>query len=128
MDAEHPAGRRAVFVGDLVDRGPDSPGVLRLVMGMVAAGHALCVPGNHENKLVRALRGRNVQVTHGLERTLAQLEAEPEDFRRQVEAFCDGLVSHYVLDGGALVVAHAGLKESLQGRSSARPRYSSAHG
>jgi protein phosphatase len=122
VDAEHPAGRRAVFVGDLVDRGPDSPGVLRLVMGMVAAGHALCVPGNHENKLVRALRGRDVQITHGLERTLAQLEAEDDDFRRQVEEFCHGLVSHYVLDGGALVIAHAGLKESLQGRSSARVR------
>jgi protein phosphatase len=122
VDAEHPAGRRAIFVGDLVDRGPDSPGVLRLVMGMVAAGHALCVPGNHENKLVRALRGRNVQITHGLERTLAQLEAEDDDFRHQVEDFCYGLVSHYVLDGGALVVAHAGLKESLQGRASARVR------
>src|SRR4051794_18992379 len=122
VDAAHPAGRRAIFVGDLVDRGPDSPGVLRLVMGMVAAGHALCVPGNHENKLVRALRGRNVQITHGLERTLAQLEAEDDDFRRKVEEFCYGLVSHYVLDGGALVVAHAGLKESLQGRSSGRVR------
>jgi protein phosphatase len=122
VDAEHPAGRRTVFVGDLVDRGPDSPGVLRLVMGMVAAGHALCVPGNHENKLLRALRGRNVQISHGLESTLAQLEAEDEDFRRQVEEFCYGLVSHYVLDRGALVVAHAGLKESLQGRSSGRVR------
>jgi protein phosphatase len=128
VDAVHPAGRRAVFVGDLVDRGPDSPGVLRLVMGMVAAGHALCVPGNHENKLVKALRGRNVQVTHGLERTLAQLEAEDEEFRREVEAFCDGLVSHYVLDGGALVVAHAGLRESLQGRSSGRVRSFALYG
>ena len=128
VDAEHPAGRRAVFVGDLVDRGPDTPGVLRLVMGMVAAGHALCVPGNHEDKLVRALRGRNVQVTHGLERTLAQLEAEDDRFRREVEQFCSGLVSHYVLDGGALVVAHAGLKESLQGRSSARVRAFALYG
>ena len=128
VDAEHPAGRRAVFVGDLIDRGPDSPGVLRLVMGMVAAGHALCVPGNHEDKLVRALRGRNVQVTHGLERTLAQLEAEDDRFRREVEQFCSGLVSHYVLDGGALVVAHAGLKESLQGRSSARVRAFALYG
>jgi protein phosphatase len=102
--------------------------VLRLVMGMVAAGHALCVPGNHENKLVKALRGRNVQITHGLERTLAQLEAEDEDFRSDVEAFCHGLVSHYVLDGGALVVAHAGLKESLQGRSSSRVRAFALYG
>ena len=128
VDAVPPAGRKAVFVGDLVDRGPDSPGVLRLVMGMVAAGHALCVPGNHEKKLVNALRGRNVQVTHGLERTLAQLEAEPVEFRAAVEAFCDGLVSHYVLDDGALVVAHAGLKESLQGRSSGRVRSFALYG
>ncbi|HZB49081.1 MAG TPA: AAA family ATPase, partial [Mycobacteriales bacterium] len=118
VDAAHPAGRRAVFVGDLVDRGPDSPGVLRLVMGLVAGGHALCVPGNHENKLVRALRGRAVQVSHGLERTLAQLEAEDDDFRRQVEEFCHGLVSHYVLDGGALVAAHAGLPARMHGRAS----------
>jgi protein phosphatase len=122
VDAEHPDGRTAVFVGDLVDRGPDSPGVLRLVMGMVAAGHALCVPGNHENKLVRALRGRDVQVTHGLAETLEQLEREPEEFRAEVERFCYGLVSHYVLDGGALVVAHAGLPEKLHGRASARVR------
>jgi protein phosphatase len=128
VDAVHPEGRRAVFVGDLVDRGPDSPGVLRLVMGMVAAGHALCVPGNHENKLVKALRGRNVQISHGLEETLTQLAAEPEEFRRAVEEFCYGLVSHYVLDGGALVVAHAGLPEKLQGRSSGRVRAFALYG
>jgi len=116
------SGRRAIFVGDLVDRGPDTPGVLRLVMGMVNAGDALCVPGNHENKLVRALRGRNVQVTHGLAESLAQLEAEPADFRAEVERFMDGLVSHYVLDGGNLVVSHAGLVERYQGRASRRVR------
>ncbi|HEY3629815.1 MAG TPA: polynucleotide kinase-phosphatase [Jatrophihabitantaceae bacterium] len=111
-----------MFVGDLVDRGPDTPGVLRLVMGMVAAGDAICVPGNHENKLLRALRGRNVQVTHGLAESLAQLEAEPPEFRKAVEAFIDGLISHYVLDGGQLVVSHAGLIERYQGRASGRVR------
>ncbi|HEV8566277.1 MAG TPA: polynucleotide kinase-phosphatase [Actinoplanes sp.] len=118
----HHDDRRAVFVGDLVDRGPDTPGVLRLVMGMVAAGDALCVPGNHENKLLRALRGRNVQVTHGLAESLAQLAAEPDGFRADVERFVDGLVSHYVLDGGKLVVSHAGLIERYQGRASGRVR------
>jgi predicted kinase len=118
VDAVPPDGRTAVFVGDLVDRGPDSPGVLRLVMGMVAAGHALCVPGNHESKLVRALQGRKVQVSHGLETTLAQLAAEPPEFRAEVERFCDGLVAHLVLDDGRLVVAHAGLKQAYHGRAS----------
>lgn len=121
VDAAHP-DRRAVFVGDLVDRGPDTPGVLRLVMGMVAAGHALCVPGNHENKLLRALRGRNVRVSHGLAESLAQLDRESAEFRSQVSAFLDRLVSHYVLDGGHLVVSHAGLIERYQGRASGRVR------
>src|SRR5262249_14949306 len=88
-DGAHHPGRRAVFVGDLVDRGPDTPGVLRLVMGMVAAGDALCVPGNHEEKMLKALRGRNVRVSHGLAESLLQLEREPEEFRARVVAFLD---------------------------------------
>ncbi len=128
VDAVHPDGRRALFVGDLVDRGPDSPGVLRLVMGMVAAGHALAVPGNHEHKLVRALDGRSVQVSHGLETTLDQLGAEPAEFRAAVRDFCDGLVAHLVLDGGKLVVAHAGLKEAFHNRASGRVRAFALYG
>jgi protein phosphatase len=120
--ARHPAGRRAVFVGDLVDRGPDTPGVLRLVMGMVAAGDAFCVSGNHESKLLRALRGNKVQRSHGLAESMAQLDAEPAEFRHEVTAFLDGLISHYLLDGGRLVVAHAGLIERYQGRASRRVR------
>ncbi|RNL82712.1 polynucleotide kinase-phosphatase [Halostreptopolyspora alba] len=127
VGAHHPE-RTAVFVGDLVDRGPDSPGVLRLVMGMVAAGDALCVAGNHENKLVRALRGRNVRLAHGLAETLEQLDAEPAEFRQAVLDFCDGLISHYVLDNGDLVVAHAGLKEEYHGRASGRVRSFALYG
>ena len=128
VDAIPPVGRKAVFVGDLVDRGPDSPGVLRLVMGMVAAGHARCVAGNHESKLVKALRGRKVQVSHGLETTLAQLAAESAEFRASVETFCYDLLSHLVLDNGNLVVAHAGLKEAYHGRASARVRSFALYG
>src|SRR5262249_27499461 len=79
-----PEGRTAVFRGDLVDRGPKTPEVLRLVMTMVAAGAALCVPGNHESKLLRRLQGRKVQITHGLGETLAQLALEPPAFSEQV--------------------------------------------
>jgi protein phosphatase len=122
VGARHPAGRRAVFVGDLVDRGPDTPGVLRLVMGMVAAGTAFCVMGNHEAKLLRALRGKQVKVNHGLAESLAQLGAEPADFVAQAEQFLDGLISHYVFDGGRLVVSHAGLIEQYHGRTSGRVR------
>jgi protein phosphatase len=115
-------GRKLVFVGDLVDRGPKVPQVLKLVMNAAASGAALCVPGNHDAKLMRKLRGREVQITHGLAESLAQLANEPEDFRKLVAEFIDDLVSHYVLDDGKLVVAHAGMKESMQGRGSGAVR------
>ncbi|MGW5124761.1 polynucleotide kinase-phosphatase [Streptomyces sp. NPDC004069] len=127
-DGTHPEGRTAVFVGDLVDRGPDSPGVLRRVMSMVEAGDALCVPGNHENKYGRHLKGRKVQHTHGLAETVAQMEGESEEFRARVREFIDGLVSHYVLDGGRLVVSHAGLPEKYHGRTSGRVRSHALYG
>ena len=119
---QHPEGRKLVFVGDLVDRGPKIPQVLKLVMNAVASGAALCVPGNHDVKLMRKLRGRDVQITHGLAESLDQLAAEPEEFRQQVAGFIDDLVSHCVLDDGRLVVAHAGMKESMQGRGSGAVR------
>lgn len=128
IDATHPEGRRLLFVGDLVDRGPDSPGVLRLVMGMVAAGNALCVAGNHEEKLHKYLSGRKVQTAHGLALTLEQLEGEPAEFVEEVKAFTGSLLSHYVLDAGKLVVAHAGLIEVYQGRASARVRAFALYG
>jgi protein phosphatase len=128
VGAVPPTGRTAVFLGDFVDRGPDSVGVLRLVMGMVEAGEALAVPGNHEHKLVQALRGRKVNVSHGLAETLAQLDGESEDFKRQVLTFCDGLVAHLVLDEGRLVVAHAGLIEKYHNRASGRVRSFALYG
>jgi polynucleotide kinase-phosphatase len=119
---ETPEGRKAVFLGDLVDRGPASPSVLRLVMSMVNSGAAYCVPGNHDMKLQKYLIGKDVQIKHGLERTVEQLKDESSDFTKVVSDFIYGLVSHYVFDNGRLVVAHAGLKEEMQGRGSGAVR------
>jgi polynucleotide kinase-phosphatase len=128
----HPAGRRALFLGDIVDRGPASLACLDLVRGMVAAGSAFCVPGNHDVKLVRALLGKKVRVGHGLEQTLAEFEALAEDERRVARAqaieFIDGLVSHLVLDGGRLVAAHAGMPKDMQGRASGPVREFALYG
>jgi len=121
-----PDGRTAVFVGDLVDRGPRILDTVRLVRNMVDAGSAHCVPGNHDIKLVRKLRGRDVQITHGLDRSLAELDALPDERRDAATAelvrFLDSLVSHYVYDEGKLVVAHAGMKAEMQGRGSGKVR------
>ena len=126
--ARHPDGRRAVFLGDLVDRGPATPAVLRLVMGMAAEGSALCIAGNHEVKLLRALRKRNVRTDHGLAQSLDQLGAEPPELSEQVAAFLDTLLGHFVLDEGRLVVAHAGLPANMHGRSSAAVRSFALYG
>ncbi len=127
VDAENatavpPNGRKAVFLGDLCDRGPRNIEVLRLVMGMVQAGNAFCVAGNHDVKLLKKLRGSNVQLTHGLDVTVVQLEQQSQAFVEQVKAFLQSQISHYVFDGGRLVAAHAGLIEKYQGRGSSRVR------
>ena len=117
-----PENRKAIFLGDLVDRGPDSPNVLRLVMSMVNSGIAYCVPGNHDLKLQKYLSGKSVQLKHGLEETVKQLETETSQFKSLIEKFLYSLISHYVFDNAKLVVAHAGVKEDMQGRGSGAVR------
>jgi len=126
--ATHPEGRRAVFLGDLVDRGPDSPRALSLAMDMVEDGVALCVPGNHEVKYAKWLDGRNVRLTHGLDRTVEQTEACTPDFQERARRFIRGLVSHAILDEGRLVVAHAGMRADMAGRASGRVRQFALYG
>ena len=118
----HPFGRQAAFLGDLCDRGTKNTEVLRLVMDMVKSGNAIAVPGNHDVKLLKYLRGKSLQKTHGLDITVSQLDAAGEDFINEVTSFLDGLVSHYVLDDGKLVISHAGIKEKYIGRGSMRVR------
>jgi protein phosphatase len=122
----HPEGRKAVFVGDLVDRGPRVLDTLSIARNMVKFGSALCVPGNHDMKLMKKLNGRDVQITHGLAASLAEIDALPDDvrtsFTKSLAEFLDELVSHYVLDNGKLVVAHAGMKAEMQGRGSGKVR------
>ncbi len=118
----HPEGRKVIFLGDIVDRGPKIKEVLNLVMSMVKSNAAFCVPGNHDIRLLQKLNGKNVQLTHGLDKSVEQLEKESTEHIRRVKDFIYGLVSHYVLDAGKLVVAHAGMREEMQGRGSGKVR------
>ncbi len=122
LEVQHPENRQVIFLGDLVDRGPNSPDVLKLVMSMVRSGSALCVPGNHDLKLQKKLNGKNVQLKHGLAETMEQLEKETPEFISDVKEFLYSLISHYILDDGKLAVAHAGIKEEMQGRGSGAVR------
>ena len=113
----HPANRRLIFVGDLVDRGPNSPDCLRIAMAALRAG-GLWTPGNHDDRLRRKLRGANVGMNHGLLETMSAIEKESDAFRTDVSTTISALVHHYELDDGKLVVAHAGMKPEFQGRTS----------
>jgi protein phosphatase len=101
-------------------------------MDMVTAGSALAVPGNHDAKFVRKLSGKDVKIAHGLAETLEQIDALPDEARKpfcdKARSFLDRLVSHLWLDKGRLVVAHAGMKEEMQGRGSGAVRSFALYG
>jgi Calcineurin-like phosphoesterase len=123
-----PPGRRAFFAGDLVDRGPNSPDVLRIVMDMVEAGQALCVAGNHDVTCIRWLEGHASHLHHGLDKTAEQFADESPAFADRVLAFLTGLKGHLWVDGGRLAVAHAGVREAMIGRATGKVRAFSLYG
>lgn len=128
----HPAGRTAIFVGDLTDRGPDSAGTVRLIHRMWRSGLAIVTPGNHDDKLLRYLRGHNVRLRHGIETTVAEYEALPPDDQRAfflaVEEMVGGAPPYLILDEGGLVVAHAGIKEWMIGQRTPQIRVFTLYG
>src|SRR5262249_12807921 len=125
----HEENRRLVFVGDLCDRGPNTPGVFHLVMDACARGVAFCVLGNHDDKLLRWFKAPDkVKLNHGLAQSVEQFAQEPQPFRERVQEFIAKLPSHLVLDGGRLVVAHAGLTADMHGRVSGKVRAFALYG
>ncbi len=120
LAVRHPENRMLIFIGDLVDRGPHSKKVVELVMNVTNHHAGLCVKGNHEDKFQRYLLGKNVQLKHGLEMTVQDYPLSNDEMNAKTIAFLRKLVSHYVLDEGNLIVAHAGLKEEFQERDSGK--------
>ncbi len=122
----HPERRRAVFVGDLVDRGPRVVQAVRIVMRMSAAGTALCVPGNHDISFLDCLNVVMDRVSPGTLKTIRQIEALPAADRRrflaQFQDFLLGLPPHLVLHGGRLAVAHAGITPENFGQTTPEAR------
>jgi protein phosphatase len=114
----HHEGRKLVFLGDLSDRGPYSAAVFSLAMKAVAADGALYTPGNHCNKLMRYLQGRKVRQTHGLAETVQDvraMDAREPGFAERLGRFIEKAPPYLWLDGGSLVVAHAGIKRHMIG-------------
>ena len=92
----HAAGRPAtlVFLGDYVDRGPDSRGVVEHLMELERRGGVICLKGNHEDLMVRALSGGAVSLGHWLDNGGRQAlhsygAGGPDDFRLIPEAHLD---------------------------------------
>ena len=115
-----PVGRRVIFVGDLVDRGPRAADAVAIVMAMCASGQALCVPGNHDVKFRRWLDGHAVSMTHGLQVTADDYAGTEAAVRASVSQFIRALPPYLWLDTGKLVVAHAGIKTDMIGKTTHR--------
>jgi protein phosphatase len=111
-------GRKIVFVGDFADRGPSNAGTLEYIMNLVEQGLALAVRGNHDDKLRRYLMGNNIKLGHGIAETVNQIEAreDAKEFKAKLLNFISSLPLYLVLDGGKLVVAHAGIEDSMIGK------------
>ncbi len=121
----HPQNRQLVFLGDLADRGPDSLGVLSLVGRLVSRGRALLTLGNHDDALGRWLCGQPVDTQKGgLAETIAQFEARPDrkTFKKAVAALYENAPLYLVLEGGALIVVHAGIEEGMIGKTDPETR------
>jgi hypothetical protein len=93
---KHRDGRRLVFIGDLTDRGPDSPAVIKFVSALVAPGLAQCVLGNHELNLLRDSRkegnGWYFEDNHDHRKgKFATAKSVPADNRPAIQAFLQSL-------------------------------------
>ncbi|WLD94931.1 bis(5'-nucleosyl)-tetraphosphatase PrpE [Alkalihalobacillus sp. AL-G] len=122
----HTDNRTIVFLGDLTDRGPDSLKVIDFVYDLVESGVALYTPGNHCDKLYRYFCGRDVQIKHGLETTVAEFKALSSEDQVKVATKFKKLVEdaplYLQLNDTQLIVAHAGIREDLIGHTHKRVR------
>lgn len=121
----HPNDRKLAFVGDLTDRGPHSLKVIEVVWQLVIKENiAFYTPGNHCNKLYRYFLGNKVQVTHGLETTVAEYEELNKDQQKRVRKMFMEIYEqnplYQVLDNGNLVIAHAGIREDYIGKENSK--------
>lgn len=71
--------RYVLQLGDLVDHGPDSAGVLEVMLDLIETQRGMFVLGNHDRKLGRALEGRRLRRDPPLEETLRQISLSAQD-------------------------------------------------
>lgn len=127
MPQPHPQGRIPVMLGDYTDRGTKNREVLEIVRDLTRIG-GIAILGNHDAKLIRWLRGKSVEVKAGFEVTMAELESTSPEWRSDMADWLESLETHHVLDGGRLVVAHAGLSDDYHGRHTSGARAMALYG
>ena len=122
----HPDNRSIAFVGDAMDRGPHSLETMNLLFRLQDAKKIIYSPGNHCNKFYRYAKGNKVQLQHGIETTVAELNAlsldKRQHFLKRYIAFYEALPLYASLDNEKLIIAHAGIRENLIGTSNKKLR------
>ena len=120
----YPNGRQLAFVGDAMDRGPDSLATSLFLFDLQDSGKLIYSPGNHCNKFYRYAKGNRVQLQYGIETTVAELNKlsskKREHFLKRYIEFYDSLPLYYTLDNEGLIIAHAGIRENLIGSTNTK--------
>ena len=111
----HSEGRKLAFVGDLSDRGLDNVGAFRLVIDLVETGRAWNVLGNHDNGMLQHMIGEYTEIEGSLKETVELIDAEPDaqKLKSRLVAFLAATHLLLHLDGGRLILAHAGVQEAM---------------
>lgn len=102
-----------VSLGDLVDRGPDNPGALRLMLRLLGAGRGLFIRGNHDDKLYRTLKGNPTVIDGDLAVTLEQLEAAADGKALLRDFSVAYRAAPYVVQIGQTVLVHGALAPAM---------------
>lgn len=137
ITAYHPAGRHLVFTGDMINKGPHSLLVLRLLVGMVEAGNASAVMGNHEDMLLEAIYDPSEKPKKCVRKLRDDLASWPAPMRTRALALITGLPSQLSLPmplglalsgDGHLTVVHAGALPDDIGKRGSQARKRCVHG
>jgi hypothetical protein len=109
----HPeSDRKVVFVGDLISRGPYHLATIFLIRSMINEGLALCVRGNHDDKIKRFAEGKAVILRHGDDKTAEAIENCNTITKQEIIDFFSRMPYYLQLDN-ELVVVHAAFRNKM---------------
>ena len=112
-----------ISVGDTVDRGDYNIETVKYCFHLKKEGNFIEVKSNHNKKFYRWLKGKNVNVSYGMQKTVEEFlsldEMEREKFRENYIKYYESCPLYLIVntEKGKVVIAHAGIKDDMIGKT-----------